>query len=296
MNDANHCEMSSDQLDIPVPRFKRLCLNRRQWTIVTTVVSFLILLSIFLGGWLLGNERLATNFAMRNQAPSLSYLFGTDWLGRDMLIRTVKGLSLSIGVGIMAAAISAVIALILGMLAATMGKWVDAFISWLVDLFLGVPHLVILILIAFTLGGGAKGVIVGIALTHWPSLTRVIRAEVLQLRSAEYIQVSRRLGRSRWWIASRHMLPHLLPQLLIGFILLFPHAILHEAAITFLGLGLSPHQPAIGIILAESMRYLSTGMWWLAFFPGLTLLLVVRTFDIVGHNLQQLFDPHHAHQ
>lgn len=289
-------EVSSDQLDIPVPRFKRFCLNRRQWTIVTTVLSFLILLSIFLGGWLMGNDRLATNFAMRNQAPSLSYLFGTDWLGRDMLIRTVKGLSLSIGVGIMAAAISAVIALILGMLAATMGKWVDAFISWLVDLFLGVPHLVILILIAFTLGGGAKGVIVGIALTHWPSLTRVIRAEVLQLRSAEYIQVSRRLGRSRWWIASRHMLPHLLPQLLIGFILLFPHAILHEAAITFLGLGLSPHQPAIGIILAESMRYLSTGMWWLAFFPGLTLLLVVRTFDIVGHNLQQLFDPHHAHQ
>lgn len=289
-------EVSSDQLDIPVPRFKRFCLNRRQWTIVTTVLSFLILLGIFASGWLMGNDRLATNFAMRNQAPSLSYLFGTDWLGRDMLIRTVKGLSLSIGVGIMAAAISAVIALILGMLAATMGKWVDAFISWLVDLFLGVPHLVILILIAFTLGGGAKGVIVGIALTHWPSLTRVIRAEVLQLRSAEYIQVSRRLGRSRWWIASRHMLPHLLPQLLIGFILLFPHAILHEAAITFLGLGLSPHQPAIGIILAESMRYLSTGMWWLAFFPGLTLLLVVRTFDIVGHNLQQLFDPHHAHQ
>ncbi|WP_048602780.1 ABC transporter permease [Rubeoparvulum massiliense] len=288
--------MNSDQLDLPVPRFKRFCLNRRQWTIVTTVVSFLILLSIFLSGWLMGNERLTTNFAVRNQAPSLSYLFGTDWLGRDMLIRTVKGLSLSISVGIMAAAISAVIALALGMLAATMGKWMDAFISWLVDLFLGVPHLVILILIAFTLGGGAKGVIVGIALTHWPSLTRVIRAEVLQLRSAEYIQVSRRLGRSRWWIASRHMLPHLLPQLLIGFILLFPHAILHEAAITFLGLGLSPHQPAIGIILAESMRYLSTGMWWLAFFPGLTLLLVVRTFDIVGHNLQQLFDPHHAHQ
>ncbi len=296
MNDTNHCEMNSDQLDLPVPRFKRFCLNRRQWTIVTTVVSFLILLSIFLSGWLMGNERLTTNFAVRNQAPSLSYLFGTDWLGRDMLIRTVKGLSLSISVGIMAAAISAVIALALGMLAATMGKWMDAFISWLVDLFLGVPHLVILILIAFTLGGGAKGVIVGIALTHWPSLTRVIRAEVLQLRSAEYIQVSRRLGRSRWWIASRHMLPHLLPQLLIGFILLFPHAILHEAAITFLGLGLSPHQPAIGIILAESMRYLSTGMWWLAFFPGLTLLLVVRTFDIVGHNLQQLFDPHHAHQ
>ena len=104
------------------------------------------------------------------------------------------GLSLSMGVGLIGAIGSTSIALILGMAAATMGKAADRLISWLIDLFLSVPHLVTLILIAFTLGGGFKGIVIGIALTHWPSLARVIRAEVMQIRSAEYVQVSQTNG------------------------------------------------------------------------------------------------------
>ena len=123
----------------------------------------------------------------------------------------------------------------------------------------------------------------------------MLRAEILQVQAAEYVALSHRLGKSRWWIARQHMIPHLLPQLLVGFVLLFPHAILHEAAVTFLGFGLSPQQPAIGIILSESMRYLSTGMWWLAFFPGLSLLLMVRIFDVLGDHVGKLIDPHRAH-
>lgn len=270
--------------------------NRRQRTLLMAGLAFVFLLAVILAGILTGNESISTHLNERYLSPTLGHIFGTDWLGRDMLTRTVKGLTLSIGVGVMAAAASAAIALVLGLAAGSMGKTVDFIITWLVDLCLGMPHLVVLILIAFALGGGVKGVVVGVALTHWPSLTRVIRAEVMQVRSAEFVQVSRHLGRSRWWVATRHILPHVLPQLFIGFILLFPHAILHEAAITFLGFGLSPHQPAIGIILSESMRHLSTGMWWLAFFPGLFLLVVVRTFDILGDNLRLLFDPRSAQE
>lgn len=248
-----------------------------------------------LGSILLDEGRIATNLNERNASPSLDHLFGTDWLGRDMFTRTMMGLSLSMGVGLIGAVGSASIALILGIAAAAMGKIADRLISWLIDLFLSVPHLVTLILIAFTLGGGFKGIVIGIALTHWPSLARVIRAEVMQIRSAQFVQVSQRMGKSRWWIALHHILPHLVPQILVGFMLLFPHAILHEAAITFLGLGLSPHEPAIGIILSESMRYLSSGMWWLAFFPGLCLLMIVRTFDVIGENLRMLLDPTRAH-
>lgn len=271
-------------------------LNRRQRTIIASVFAAALLLAVILGGFLLRPENISTHFEARYLAPSLQHIFGTDWLGRDMFTRTIKGLTLSIGVGVLAATASALIALVLGMLAATMGKAVDTAITWLVDLCLGMPHLVVIILIAFTLGGGMKGVVVGVALTHWPSLTRVIRAEVLQLRAAEFVQISRRLGRSRYWVATRHILPHVMPQLFVGLILLFPHAILHEAAVTFLGFGLSPHQPAIGIILSESMRHLSTGMWWLAFFPGLLLLIIVRAFDILGDNLRMLIDPHSAHE
>lgn len=271
-------------------------LNRRQRFVAGTAASAGILGGVILAGFLLSNDGLVTNLAVRHLSPSWQYPFGTDWLGRDMLTRTIKGLNLSLGVGLLAASLSGLIALILGLAAGTLGKGVDTVVTWLVDLALGMPHLVVIILIAFAMGGGAKGVITGVMLTHWPSLTRVIRAEVLQLRSAEYVQISRQLGKSNWWVATRHILPHILPQLFVGTLLLFPHAILHEAAVTFLGFGLSPHQPAIGIILSESMSYLSTGMWWLAFFPGLMLLVVVRMVDILGDNLRQLMDPHSAHQ
>ena len=253
-----------------------------------------LLLLIVAAAWALGDGRLATDLGNRNLRPSPAHWFGTDWLGRDMFTRTVKGLALSIGVGMIAAVCSACIAAVVGLAAALLGKAADRFFSWLIDLFLSVPHLVTLILIAFVCGGGAKGVVVGVALTHWPSLARVIRAEALQLRSAEFVKVSKRLGKSNGWIAARHLLPHLVPQLLVGVLLLFPHAILHEAAITFIGMGLSPHQPAIGIILSESMRYLSTGMWWLAVFPGAALLVVVRMFDRLGEHLRTLIDPRQA--
>ncbi|WP_060210018.1 ABC transporter permease [Sporosarcina koreensis] len=277
-------------------KLKRFYMNRRQKTLLTIVVAAIILLCVVVGGALLDQDQIATNLTERNLAPSLQHLFGTDWLGRDMFNRTIMGLSLSMGVGLIGAIGSTSIALILGMAAATMGKMADRLISWLIDLFLSVPHLVTLILIAFTLGGGFKGIVIGLAVTHWPSLARVIRAEVMQIRSAEYVQISRQMGKSRWWIATHHIFPHLIPQLLIGFMLMFPHVILHEAAVTFLGLGLSPHEPAIGIILSESMKYLSSGMWWLAFFPGLCLLMIVRMFETVGGNLRLLIDPVRANE
>ncbi|WP_010268736.1 ABC transporter permease [Paenibacillus senegalensis] len=260
-------------------------------TLLSGGLALAALLILIGSGLLLDPERLLTAPDNRNLPPSWTYWFGTDWLGRDMLARTMKGLTLSIGIGMAAAMLSALVALALGLLAGTMGKQVDAAISWLIDLFLGVPHLVALILISFSLGGGAKGVLIGIALTHWPSLARLIRAEVLQLRSSEYVHISRRLGRGRWWIATRHFMPHLLPQLFVGAMLLFPHAILHEAALSFLGLGLPPHEPAIGIILSESMRYMSAGLWWLAFFPGLALLITVGLVDWLSRNVRRWLQP-----
>ncbi|MFS0593828.1 ABC transporter permease [Cytobacillus horneckiae] len=264
----------------------RFSLNRRQKTFLTLFSLIVFLICIVLVGALLDEGRIATNLVDRNLVPSFDHPFGTDWLGRDMFTRTIMGLSLSIGVGLIGAAGSISIALILGTAAAIMGNKGDRLISWLIDLFLSVPHLVTLILIAFTLGGGFKGIVIGIALTHWPSLARIIRVEVMQIRTSEFVKVSRQMGKSHWWIALHHMLPHLVPQVLVGFTLLFPHVILHESAVTFLGLGLSPHEPAIGIILSESMKYLSSGMWWLAFFPGLCLLIVVRTFDNIGEKLR----------
>lgn len=264
--------------------------NLRQRTIGKIIIASAILVVLVVSGILVDGENINISLETKNQAPDSDHLFGTDWLGRDMLLRTLKGLVLSLGVGIIAALFSTIIALILSILS-SWNKTADNIVTWLIDLFLSVPHIVTLILISFAAGGGFKGIVIGLALTHWPSLARLLRAEVMQLKMAEYVWVSEQMGKSKVWIARHHFLPHLLPHLLVGFILLFPHAILHEAAITFLGFGLSPETPAIGIILSESMRYLSTGLWWLALFPGLSLLLMVILFDMFGRNVQKLINP-----
>lgn len=145
------------------------------------------------------------------------------------------------------------------------------------------------------MGKGFWGVLVGISLTHWTSLARLLRGEVIQLRESQYIQIAKKLGKGRFYIAFKHMTPHLLPQLFVGMVLLFPHAILHEASITFLGFGLPPEQPAVGVILSESMKYLVMGKWWLALFPGLLLVFVVVLFHFIGDTLSRLLDPAQAH-
>lgn len=246
---------------------------------------------------ILGDEAArATDFSRKNIPPCLSYPFGTDWMGRNMLARTWKGLSMSILIGISAAVVSAVIALLLGIAAATMGRAVDSVVSFCIDLVMGVPHILLLILISVAVGKGLKGVVIGVAVTHWPSLARLIRAEVLQLKEMPYIKIAGKLGMSRRQIAVKHMLPHLLPQFVVGLALLFPHAILHESSITFLGFGLSTEQPAIGIVLSEAMKYLVTGKWWLALFPGIFLVVTVALFYVLGQSLRKLLDPGSIHQ
>ncbi|NJN10378.1 MAG: ABC transporter permease [Richelia sp. RM1_1_1] len=266
--------------------------NRRSRTVIIIICCSLILGILLLGTQLLSQEGLEIDLESRNQVPSISHPFGTDWLGRDMFTRTLNGLSLSLWVGVLTASISAIIGLVLGTVSATFGSKVDAVITWLIDVFLSLPHLVLIILIAFAASGGVRGLIISITITHWMSLARLLRAEVLQIKTSDYVQLSLKLGHSPLWVARHHMLPHLLPQFIVGLILQFPHAILHEAGLTFLGLGLPPEIPAIGIILSESMGYLSTGYWWLAVLPGVALLIAVKAFDMLGQSLRALLDPH----
>ena len=271
-------------------------MNRRTRVLMLTLVMALLLAAVYLAGLLVPEEAVASHFLEARQAPSLTHLFGTDTLGRDLFWRTIKGLSVSLTVGIAASGISAVVAVLVGIAAAVGSKRVDGVINWVIDLVMGVPHTILVLLISFALGRGLTGLLVGIACTHWCSLARLIRGEVMQLRSQQYVAVSRRLGKSSGWILIHHLLPHLVPQFFVGLILLFPHAILHEASISFLGYGLPPEQPAIGIILAESMIYLSAGMWWPAVFPGLTLVAIVLLIDRLGDNLRKILDPYSAQE
>lgn len=270
-------------------------LGIRGKTIFSTTVFVLLFLAVMIAGSLITGDALLVNLEETFLVPGLRHLFGTDWVGRDMLLRTVKGLSISMRIGLLSSMISAAVAVVFGIIGPVFGGVVDKVISWLIDFVLSVPHTIVIILISLACGGGMKGIVVGITCTHWTSLTRVIRAEVLQLQSAEYTQIAKQFGKSNWYIAKEHMFPHIIPQLVVGVVLVFPHAILHEASITFLGFGLPAHEPAIGVILSESMKYLTSGKWWLAFFPGICLVLISLMVDKIGKNLEKLFDPNAAH-
>ena len=267
--------------------------RRRSLILLCCALAFLALIAV--SGAILEPQALLCDLAQKNLSPSWQHPFGTDALGRDMLLRTLSGLSRSIRVGLVTAAASAILALLLGVLAALGRPWISGSLSFLTDLALGIPHILLLLLISYACGKGFWGVALGVTLSHWPGLSRVLRAETLQVKDSGYVQAARRLGCSQLRIFRDHLLPHLLPQLLAGLILLFPHAILHEASVTFLGFGLPPDQPAIGSILAESMQYLSLGYWWLALFPGLLLLVTVLLFDLLGEAARRLLDPASAH-
>lgn len=266
--------------------------NRRRRAIVLAVALGAILVAVLVAGLTMPPEFYASDFSQKQQAPSAVHWFGTDFLGHDMFCFSIRGLALSIVIGLFASAVSGFVALLLGSISAVCGGWVDKVVLWLADLLMSIPHLVMLLLISFAVGGGTFGVVLAVALTHWPSLTRVIRAEVLRIRTGEFVAASRAVGKSDVWIAWHHVVPNVMPQFIVGTILLFPHAILHESALTFLGFGLPLDSPAIGAILSSSMKYLATGSWWLALFPGLMMVAIVLLTFTLGDEIKKLTDPH----
>lgn len=267
--------------------------NLRTKTILIIALSIIIIVSILISSLFIGD--IPTSFTNANLMPSFEHIFGTDWMGRDMFQRTISGLSISLTVGFIASIISTCLSIALGLFS-SFNKIADEIVAGIIDLFGSIPHLILIIIISIMFGGGTIGVIMGVGLTHWTPLARVLRSEIKEIKTSEYIKLSKNFGKSKSWIAIKHIFPLIISQIIVGVILMFPHAIMHEASITFLGFGLPPHEPAIGVILSESVNYLSSGYWWLAFYPGLSLLIVVLLFDLIGENVEKLLNPETAQE
>lgn len=276
------------ELTVTLPaRSRKIPRQRAKWH---GAVALALLGAVLAGSALLPDGALSVSAAARAQPPQPAHLLGTDMLGRDIAARTLAALAQSVQVGLLAAGASTLVAVVLG-LAATFGRLADHAVGVLTELALGLPHFVLLIMIAFAMGGGTTGVVVAVALTHWPRLARVLRHEAQTIAASDYVAISRALGRSRLWVARHHLVPHLVPQILAGFIVIFPHAILHEAGLSFIGLGIEPHLPSIGVMLSESLREIMAGHWWVAAAPGLGLMLVALAFEQFGEALCRLSDP-----
>lgn len=217
-------------------------------------------------------------------APSFEHWFGTDRLGRDQFSRTLSGLLLSLVIGVGAALLSALIALSLALLAAMSKKMAWA-VDLIVDVMMSVPHLLLLIILVLAFGGGANGVICAVALSHWPRLTRLLCDEISALQQCQFVVLSAQFGQSRWRVLFLHVMPFLMAHWLTALLLTIPHTLLHVAGLTFLGFGLQPSTASIGVLLADSTRYIITGHWWLALFPGLILVITLLLLSTLAQRL-----------
>ncbi|MGV9559207.1 ABC transporter permease [Streptomyces sp. NPDC003401] len=225
-------------------------------------------------------DQQAVDLSAKLLPPSWAHPFGTDDVGRDLLLRCVYGLRVSLLVGVAAALTATVIGTAVGAAAGALGGWADRALMRLVDTFSSVPHLLLGIFIVAMFRPGVWPVVVSVALTHWLSTARIVRAEVLSLRSRPYIDAAVSGGASRWRVAVRHLLPGVLPQAALAAVLMVPHAMWHESALSFLGLGLPTHMASLGNLVQSARGSLLAGQWWPTLFPG--LFIIVPTLAVAG--------------
>ncbi|MFG3426731.1 ABC transporter permease [Streptomyces californicus] len=225
-------------------------------------------------------DQQAVDLANKLVLPSLAHPFGTDDVGRDLLLRCVYGLRVSLLVGLVAALTATVVGTAIGALAGALGGWADRIVMRVVDALSSIPHLLLGIFIVAMFRPGVWPVIISVALTHWISTARIVRAEVLSLRSRPFIDAAVSGGASRTRIVVRHLLPGVLPQAGLAAVLMVPHAMWHESALSFLGLGLPAHQASLGNLVQSARGSLLAGDWWPTLFPG--LFLIIPTLALAG--------------
>jgi len=223
------------------------------------------------------------------EAPTAAHLMGTDDLGRDLFSRIVLGARISLFVGLSTVTLSMTLGVLLGLLAGYYGGWVDTVIMRYIDLQWAFPNFIIAVYLVAIFGTGLSNVIVAITLAFLDDFARIVRGMVLSIRTQDYVTASRAIGASDWRIMTRHILPNTMAPVIVQATVSVSAAILAEAGLSFLGLGVQPSTPTWGLILSDARSFISRG-WWLAVFPGLAITLTVLSINFFGDTLRDIFD------
>lgn len=224
-------------------------------------------------------------------SPSWSHPFGTDYLGRDILSRTLVATRISMLVGVIAVAIALIIGLILGPISGYYGGWVDAIIMRTADIFFAFPYILFVLLIMTVLGPGLWNVFIAIGILGWATYARLNRGSVLSVKAMEYIEAARALGASDLRIIFRHVLPNTMAPVYVAIAMGIGGAIVTEAALSFLGIGIQPPNASWGKMIADYLSYLAAGSWWMLTFPSVFLVVTVFGFISFGNGLRDATDP-----
>ncbi len=255
-----------------------------------TLFTAFVVVAIF-GPIIAPYDPLATNTAQAMQAPSIAHWFGTDSLGRDILARIIVATRLDFGIAVAAVALSFVFGIALGLAAGFFGGWWDRIILRLADTIMAFPLFVLAMGIVAALGNSVANIVYATAIINLPFYIRVARAEANVRRNAGFVEAARLAGNSDWRILSHHIFPNILPPAMVQVSLNMGWAILNAAGLSFIGLGVRPPTPEWGIMVAEGATYIISGEWWVAFFPGMVLMLAVFCFNLLGDGLRDMIDP-----
>jgi peptide/nickel transport system permease protein len=280
---------AGDATDSP-GRVALRALLRRPTAVFGAVVLGLVTLLALLAPWVAPYDPLATSWSLVRKAPSAAHWCGTDEVGRDLLSRVIWGARASLSAGVIAVSIAVFAGVPIGMVAGYVGGWVDAVISRITDAMLAVPFLILAIALAAFLGPSLGNAMIAIGITATPIFVRLSRGQVLAARAEDYVEAARAVGNPPVRILLRHILPNILPPVMVQATLAIAAAIIAEASLSFLGLGQQPPAPSWGSMLNTAQRFLTQAPW-MAIFPGIAIFLTVLAFNLFGDGLRDALDP-----
>jgi len=273
----------------PGQRVLRRLLRRRGAMLGLTVVFAFVALAIF-APWVSPYDPLQTSWSAVRKAPTAAHWFGTDEIGRDVVSRVVWGTRASLLAGLVSVCISLALGVPIGLLAGYVGRGVDALISRITDAMLACPFLILAIALAAFLGPSLTNAMIAIGISATPVFIRLTRAQVLAVKVEDYVEAARAVGNSHLRIALRHILPNVVPPLIVQATLAIAGAVIAEASLSFLGLGQQPPAPSWGSMLNTAKNYIDNAPW-MAVWPGLSIFLLVLSFNLLGDGLRDALDP-----
>ncbi len=258
--------------------------------LIGLVVILLFAAAALAASWIAPYDPYGMRTESMLRAPGPGHWLGADQFGRDILSRVLYGAQTSLRVGAIAVGIALLAGTLMGIVAGYFGRWIDGVLSRVMDVMFAFPDILLALVIMAILGPSTTNVMIAIGIVYTPIFARIARGAALSVRSAVFVEAARSMGVGDVRIMIRHILPNILPPLIVQTTLSFAFAILAEAALSFLGLGVEPDAPSWGIMLNEGKNWMEHA-WWVAVFPGVAITLAVLSFNVVGDGLRDALDP-----